>query len=466
MHLFRKNRQGFISFILFLLLLGVGGLFNFQFPIFRPSPALALSPGLQILPPQGFQAFDLPGDSGGAIGLTWKTVPYDYPDASYQIYVKELPSAGRGDRGASLRPEGGALGARPKSETGAAQAQGGSGFKLIEGIPANTHYKSDMPYPWWIWRPTREEHFYPVKSTEAISLENGKAYAFKVVLVTPAGTTLESPVQVAVPRGNLFNWAKLNNLILAILFAALILLSIRHARRNHDLFLRRIPGLDAVEEAIGRATEMGKPILYLTGSDSMSSLSTIAATVILGEVAKRAALYDTQILVPHRDPIVMAVCQEIVKEAYLEAGRPDAYREDSNFFITDDQFSYTAAVNGIMLRDRPAVHFFMGYYYAEALLLTEIGSSTGAIQIAGTDSEHQLPFFVTTCDYTLIGEELYAASAYLSREPVMVGTLLGQDRGKAFFLGVLLLGSVMATLGAVLSSPAFGYFLQLFKDFK
>ena len=99
------------------------------------------------------------------------------------------------------------------------------------------------------------------------------------------------------------------------------------------------------------------------------------------------------------------------------------------------------------LRKKPAANFFMGSYFAEALLLTETGASTGAIQIAGTDSDHQLPFFVTTCDYTLIGEELYAASAYLSREPVQLGTLRGQDIGKAMILSVIVIGILLATLG-------------------
>jgi hypothetical protein len=211
---------------------------------------------------------------------------------------------------------------------------------------------------------------------------------------------------------------------------------------------------------------MGRPILYLTGSGGMDEVSTIAATVILGEVAKKVAHYDTSLKVPHRDPIVMAVCQEIVKEAYVAAGRPDAYKDDSNFFITSDQFSYTAAVDGIMLREKPAANFFMGSYFAESLLLTETGASTGAIQIAGTDSDHQLPFFVTTCDYTLIGEELYAASAYLSREPVLVGTLRGQDIGKALIMGALVLGTFLATLGVLLDTEGFSYLLDLFKDFK
>jgi hypothetical protein len=224
--------------------------------------------------------------------------------------------------------------------------------------------------------------------------------------------------------------------------------------------------LDAVDEAIGRATELGKPILFLTGAGDMSEPSTLAAAVILGRVAKRIASYETDLLVPHRDPIVMAVCQEITKQAYLEAGKPDVFKEDSNFFITTDQFSYTASVDGLMLRKQPAANFFMGSYFAEALLLTETGASTGAIQIAGTDSDHQLPFFVTTCDYTLIGEELYAASAYLSREPVQVGTLRGQDIGKGIVLGLIVIGTLLATAGVMLGAEWPSYVLDLLKDLK
>jgi len=308
-------------------------------------------------------------------------------------------------------------------------------------------------------------HFVTVRSSQVFPLENGKAAYFKVAL-TDGVLAAESPAEAAVPQGNLFNWGKLNNFLIMLALAGIILLAIQQARAGREFFVRRIPGLDAVDEAIGRATEMGRPILYLTGSGDMGDVATIAATVVLGEVGKRAAVYGTDVRVPHRDPIVMAVCQEVQKEACAAAGRPDAYKEDSNFFITTDQFSYTAAVDGIMLRDRPAANFFMGTYYAESLLLAETGASTGAIQIAGTDSDAQLPFFITACDYTLIGEELYAASAYLSRERVLLGTLRGQDVGKAIFLVAMIVGAVLAAAGALRGTDAFRPVLQLFTDFK
>ncbi len=141
------------------------------------------------------------------------------------------------------------------------------------------------------------------------------------------------------------------------------------------------------------------------------------------------------------------VNQEIVKEAYSEAGRPEQYKEDNIFFVTQSQFGYVAAVDGIMMREKPATNFYMGYYFAESLILAETGAMSGAIQIAGTDAVTQLPFFITSCDYCLMGEELYAAGAYLSREPKLLGSIKGQDWSK-FIAGVfIIVGTLLAAAG-------------------
>ena len=89
----------------------------------------------------------------------------------------------------------------------------------------------------------------------------------------------------------------------------------------------------------------------------------------------------------------------------------------------------------------------MGSFYAESLLLAETGFSTGAIQVAGTANVHQLPFLVVACDYTLIGEELYAASAYLSGEPKLVGGLKGADLIKLVVIVVVIFGCVLESTG-------------------
>jgi hypothetical protein len=384
--------------------------------------------------PAELQVTDTPNDGGESLTVVWAPSPADNSGAQYQVLIGEA-------------------GARDPAE-----------LKIIAEFPANTRYVKEAKGAWWTRAAEASWHQYVIRSGKGVDLKNGTAYSVTVAMRRGEERAI-GPLLRGTPEADWFNWNQANNLMLALGFGGLVFYTISHAKRN-NIFLRRIPGLDAVDEAIGRSTELGKPILYLTGAHDMSDPSTIAAAVILGRVAKRTAAYETELMVPHRDPITMAVCQEITKQAYLEAGKPDLFKEDSNFFITADQFSYTAAVDGIMLRKKPAANFFMGSYFAESLLLTETGASTGAIQIAGTDSDHQLPFFVTTCDYTLIGEELYAASAYLSKEPIQIGTLRGQDIGKAVILSVILIGTVIATIGVAAGVSWPQVFLDLFKDLK
>ncbi|HEY6867937.1 MAG TPA: DUF6754 domain-containing protein, partial [Candidatus Eisenbacteria bacterium] len=167
----------------------------------------------------------------------------------------------------------------------------------------------------------------------------------------------------------------------------------------------------------------------------------------LESVARLTAKYETPISVPVSYPIPFTIAQEMVKGGYLHAGRPEQYSPESVRFVSPEQFAYVAAVAGIMLRERPAAHIFMGSFYAESLLLAETGFSTGAIQVAGTANVAQLPFFVVACDYTLIGEELYAASAYLSGEPKLVGSLKGADLIKIVIVIVLVAGCILETAG-------------------
>jgi hypothetical protein len=219
------------------------------------------------------------------------------------------------------------------------------------------------------------------------------------------------------------------------------------AKTGKKLFVRRIPGIDAIEEAIGRATEMGRSVLYVPGITDIDDIQTMASLTILESVAKMTAKYETPIIVPVAYPVPFTLAQEMVKNGYVSAGRPDAYDPNAVRYVTTEQFAYVAAVNGIMLRDRPAANIYLGAFFAESLLLAETGFSTKAIQVAGTAQVAQLPFFVVACDYTLIGEELYAASAYLSHEPRLLGSLKGSDLMKVLLILIIVIGCVLETAG-------------------
>ncbi|NLH48093.1 MAG: hypothetical protein GX444_05750 [Myxococcales bacterium] len=267
--------------------------------------------------------------------------------------------------------------------------------------------------------------------------------------VAPEASPAE-PADQAKKPGPWFAKDRLPSLVIIATLTLMILFFIRHAKRaGGALFIRKIAGLEAVDDAVGRATEMGKPVLFIPGIGDMSMLATLAALSILRRVSRLVAEYQAKLLVPCSDPIVHPTAQETVKMAYLEAGRPDLFQEDQVNYLTYDQFGYAAGVDGIMMREKPGAVFMQGWFAAEALVMAETGNSIGAIQIAGTDQTSQLPFLVAACDYTLIGEELYAAASYLSRDPVQLATLKSQDVLKLVLGGAILIGAGLATAAAL-----------------
>ena len=234
--------------------------------------------------------------------------------------------------------------------------------------------------------------------------------------------------------------------LLSISYIFLYYINSARKGKIKEVFIRRIPALNYIDEAVGRSTELGKPILYIPGIMDIDNIQTIASLSLLSYIAQKSALYETELIMPVSRSVVMTVAQEVVKEAYLKVGRSDLYRADRIFYLTDDQFGYAAAVDGMISRERPGAIFLVGAFYAESLILAETGFSAGAIQIAGTAMITQLPFFIAACDYVLIGEELFAASAYLSTDIIDKITLKTQDISKAIVMSFVFVASIFNSL--------------------
>jgi hypothetical protein len=234
---------------------------------------------------------------------------------------------------------------------------------------------------------------------------------------------------------------------LLLLLSAVLLYNILTARRGRELFIRRIPGLAAIDEAVGRATEMGRPIFFSPGLEDLTLVVTLQALSIAGHVMRLAARYGTRVIVGVRYAMVYPVAEEVAREAYAAEGRPELFSSEDIRFVSDQQFSYASGCVGIMNRERAAANFLFGYFYAESLILSEAGREIGAVQVAGTPSTTQIPFLIASCDYTIIGEEYYAATAYLTREPILLGSLVGQDWGKILLMLFILFGILLASLG-------------------
>jgi len=240
---------------------------------------------------------------------------------------------------------------------------------------------------------------------------------------------------------------------LAVLMCSLILLHIFRAKRGKVPSVRRIASIDAVEESVGRATEMGRPVLYSPGIGRLDNMMTIAALSVLRFVAERCARFLVRVIVPIFEPVVVSAAGDTLREAFRTAGVPERFDSSDIQFLSKDESAYAMGVTGLMRSERVAAGFYFGSFGYESLLIAEAGNRQGLIQVAATADFFQIPFFICACDYVLIGEELYAASAYLSQDPLQVGALAGQDVAKAILLLLLLSGVIAAMALDLLGAP-------------
>ncbi len=348
--------------------------------------------------PVKLKAKDTPNDKGGSITIIFESLPQDTTEVEYEI----------------LR-----------------SAEKANSFQLVGRVSS--------------------------KDTKFVdtNVKDGVKYHYLLQVVKEDDVLFSAVSGPVVSRGQWFHTQRINVLLGVVICFIFILGFVLYGKRGKKLYIRPIAGLQAVDSAIGRATEMGKPILYSSGLGKMDRVATMASMNILSSVAEKTAEYNTPLIFPNYDPVVMTTAQEVVFEAYSKAGHPEAYNPDNIFFVTQSQFGYAAAVDGIMTRQLPATNLFFGTFEAEALILAETGNSVGALQIAGTDSTIQLSFFIVACDYTLIGEELFVASGYLTKDPQILGSIKGQDWLKAIIVVLILIGGIAGILG-------FKQFIELF----
>jgi hypothetical protein len=245
---------------------------------------------------------------------------------------------------------------------------------------------------------------------------------------------------------------RLFGMILLLVIMAAVAYFIKSAERGRVPKIRRVAGIDAIDEAIGRAVEMGKPVICSHGIANLRAATTgpqtLAGLSVLSYVAKKSIESGARVIVPVRQPEVWPIAADIVETEYKLAGKDDEFNSEDIRFLSTDQFGYSSNYMGLLMRERPAANIMIGAYWAESLQLGETGNRAGAFQISGTAQTSQIPFFLVTTDYCLIGEEIYSAGAYLTQDAPLIASLAGQDVGRIIAVILMVLGVLFATMGS------------------
>ena len=252
--------------------------------------------------------------------------------------------------------------------------------------------------------------------------------------------------------------AKPGSLTLLVTFVIMILYSMYRVMNGWIPKLRPIAAIEAMDEGVARAAEMGGKVHFTTGAGSLyssSAMRILGGISILNYVAGLCAKYNVPLVHTFGQGEVAPISEELMKNAGESAGRPDWYQPDYVRFLAPDQYALTSAIMGILQREKITTHMCIGSFGGNSLLLGEAGSLAGCLTYSGTPNIKQIPMMITAYDYCLVGEEMYAASASIAEERIQLGAIAGQDLAKYLSI-ILILGGVVLSL--------FGFDIgQLFK---
>jgi len=144
---------------------------------------------------------------------------------------------------------------------------------------------------------------------------------------------------------------------------------------------------------------------------------------------------------------MIPIAEDIIKTGYLSCGRPELFTPDTVVYVGESQPAFQASVVSYLMDEKPATNFMFGGITAEAIQTLGAGAVAGSMQFAGTARMFYFPFILCLCDYSLIGEELFAAAAAVSGESAQLGVIKGQDVSKFVVLALLILGIILGTMG-------------------
>lgn len=212
------------------------------------------------------------------------------------------------------------------------------------------------------------------------------------------------------------------------------------AKKGHVPQLQRLPAVDALEEGVGRAVEMGRPVHFVTTMGELQGGGTDLSEKVLGyyvmeHVAEMCASQNAQLYVSEADPLAIGYIRETLRSAYEKAGWPEGLREDMIAWFPWTSMAF--ALPNWFQTLKPGANYMMGNLYFCTVIVAEAGALGGAFQVGYGQTE----FLIASCEYVLIADEYYATTAYLSKKPSLVAGIAGND-----YVKMLLLTAFVASL--------------------
>jgi hypothetical protein len=238
------------------------------------------------------------------------------------------------------------------------------------------------------------------------------------------------------------------DLVVLLIFGAFVYISYYVSKQGRSWYIRPIEALIIMEEGVGRAAEMGRPVVMTPGMSGLNSPLTLAGLSITGEINQQCASIGVKPINITSDASVSLVLEAMVRNTFLSAGKEDEYAPGQYVHWTGgEQFAYATYLMGTIMSEKPATVIFVGNFLSDIMMNAEIGKRVDALEVGGTLDTTAMATMAMVCDSVLIGEEIYAAAATITKDDVLAGSIAGQDWSFVLMLAILVLGIISCLAG-------------------
>jgi hypothetical protein len=239
-------------------------------------------------------------------------------------------------------------------------------------------------------------------------------------------------------------------LVFVLVFLALIVLFVVYERSHQGRPLRPIPAFDRIRREIGLAVEAGKRLHITLGRGSITGQEAGSALIglqVLERISRTASISDKPPVATSGDGSLAILSQDTSQAVLRSTGGESQFDPATGRLAGLTPFAYAAGTIPVILDEQVAATIVAGHFGSEVALITDAADRNGSMTLAGSDNLSAQAVIYATAAEPLIGEELYAAGAYLNAGPAHQASLRAQDIIRWVLVGVILTGAALKLIG-------------------
>jgi hypothetical protein len=235
-------------------------------------------------------------------------------------------------------------------------------------------------------------------------------------------------------------------------FAAVLLLILRLRKTRSTPKLRTIPALTRLYRSIGLSVEDGTRLLIGLGAAnplSKNAAAGLAGLSLLRHLTERTSISDRPPVAVSGDASLAILSQDTLQAGYAAAGTTEFYQPAAGRLAGLTGFSSAVGTMSILRDENVSASILIGHYGVEGALLADAAERANTVLVGATDDPAGQAALYASAPETLLGEELFAAGAYLEGSATRAASLTAQDILRWLIIISLLAGAGLKLFGLI-----------------